>query len=69
MRQWTPNYRPGIDPPYDNPNHKCCGTCKFNHREKQDTFTCANEDSEYYASYTDYDDMCEDYEPKEDEYR
>ena len=44
----------------------CCGTCKFNHREKQDTFTCANEDSEYYASYTDYDDMCEDYEPKED---
>ena len=51
------------DPPEHEPER--CGNCRFNHREKQDTFTCANEASEYYGSFTDYGDSCPEYEVKE----
>ena len=50
------------DPPE---RSECCGNCRFNHREGKDIFTCSNEDSEYYASFTSYDDVCPDYEEKE----
>ena len=50
---------------YNSIKNKSCANCKYNHREKQDTFSCTNEDSEYYASFTAYDDVCPDYEEKE----
>lgn len=53
------------DPPER--DQECCGTCKHNCYEKKDTFTCSNEESRYYASYTAYDDCCDAYEPKEGE--
>lgn len=47
-------------------DQECCGTCKYNYREKKDTFSCANENSEYYASFTSYEDQCDCYKAKED---
>lgn len=45
---------------------ECCGTCKYNYREKHDTFSCANENSEYYASFTSYEDSCDEWEGKDE---
>ena len=53
------------DPPEHN---ECCGNCKFNTREKKDTFSCANEDGEHYGDYTDYLDYCELWEGKDGTY-
>ena len=47
-------------------SEQCCGTCKYNYREKKDTFSCANEDSEYYASLTSYEDSCDEWEGKDE---
>ena len=38
-----------------------CGTCRYHRFEKQDCWICANQQSEMYGSYTEYDDTCDDY--------
>lgn len=44
-------------------NDECCGTCKYHCRaDGEDDWTCENEDSEYYAVETDYEDYCDHYE-------
>ena len=45
---------------------RCCGTCRWHDRDEEysDEFTCDNEDSEYYADYTDYGDICDCYEER-----
>lgn len=47
---------------------ECCGNCKYNTREKKDTFSCGNEDGEHYGDYTDYLDYCELWEGKDGTY-
>lgn len=48
---------------------RCCGNCKFNKRSKDEhgntEFICTNEESEYYAVPTDYNDWCDEFEEKE----
>ena len=39
----------------------CCGTCKY-HKPRNGDFECANENSDFYADYTDYNHHCEEYE-------
>lgn len=41
---------------------QCCGTCAYNcHESASDNFFCGNQEGEYYAEYTEYDDCCEDW--------
>ena len=39
----------------------CCGTCKY-HKPRNGDFECTNENSDFYADYTDYNHHCEEYE-------
>nr|DAI50690.1 MAG TPA: hypothetical protein [Bacteriophage sp.] len=42
---------------------KCCGTCKYHHHaDIDDGWVCVNDQSEYYADWTDYSDSCEEWE-------
>jgi hypothetical protein len=44
---------------------KCCGTCKYHGFEKlSDGFSCVNEQSEYFADFTEYNDSCEEWEER-----
>ena len=44
-------------------NDECCGTCNYHCRaDDEDDWTCENEDSEFYAVWTDYEDCCDHYE-------
>ena len=42
-----------------------CGKCKY-HRtaDCKEDWICTNEDSEYYADYTEYTDKCEEFEER-----
>ena len=52
---------------------KCCGTCKHNIFASEGytdetidfNWTCSNPDSENYTYYTDYSEVCDDWEAKE----
>lgn len=45
-----------------------CGTCKY-HRREDAQWICGNEISDYFSDYTDYDDYCEDWEERNENYR
>ena len=43
--------------------NEVCGTCKYHcHANLDNDWVCENEDSEYYADWTEYNDSCEDWE-------
>ena len=46
---------------------KCCGTCKWHKSEGgvNPEWACFNEDSFYYTDYTEYGDVCPDWEARE----
>ena len=45
---------------------KCCGTCKcYRHEDIDDGWVCVNDQSEYYADWTDYSDSFEEWEGRE----
>lgn len=50
---------------------ECCGNCKWNRCDRNGVrhseFYCGNEDSFEYGSPTFYDDVCDDWEGKDDE--
>lgn len=42
-----------------------CGNCIYCKKDWQlDDYTCENEHSDFYLCYTDYNDYCENFEPK-----
>lgn len=42
---------------------RCCGTCKWHqYDDSGDDLVCANTGSEYWTDYTDYEDVCEEWE-------
>lgn len=49
---------------------KCCGTCKYHRKDEtfaefircQEDWICCNDKSEYYADWTEYEDVCDDWE-------
>ena len=44
-----------------------CGNCRHNKYDRQTKdFVCNNQDGEYYGLSTSYDDMCDEYEEKEE---
>lgn len=46
-------------------NDKCCGTCKYHqHEDIDDGWVCVNDESEYVADWTEYDDYCEEWEER-----
>ena len=46
---------------------QCCGTCKWHSFEIiSDDYICVNNDSDYCADWTGYDDSCEEWEGKDD---
>lgn len=49
---------------------KICGNCKYNEPDPlcKEDFMRGNEESENYGMNTSYDDGCDDFERKEDEY-
>lgn len=50
----------------EEPKH-VCGTCRYHYHESIDNgWICANTDSEYCADWTEFDDHCEDWEPREE---
>lgn len=45
---------------------KTCGTCKYHKHESIDNgWICVNDESLYFADWTDYKDSCPDWEGKE----
>lgn len=45
---------------------RCCGTCESHcFSEDVDEWVCTNSEAECFGIWTDYDDCCDDYEPKE----
>ena len=43
-----------------------CGTCKYHeYEEVSQGWVCTNDQSEYFADWTDYEDKCEEWENKE----
>lgn len=46
---------------------ECCGNCKYNSCSGRDKFYCGNKESDNYGTPTAYDDVCEDYEDKEED--
>ena len=58
----VPPYKPEKIPDIDHVM-ECCGTCNYHCRaDDEDDWTCENEDSEFYAVWTDYEDCCDHYE-------
>lgn len=49
-----------IDPYY----HECCGNCA-RHCKQGEEWVCGNVNSDYYSLETDYNDCCDEYEPRE----
>ena len=47
----------------DEEEKECCGNCKYHKADKRD-YLCTNEDSEYHADYTRYEDGCMEWESK-----
>lgn len=46
----------------------CCGTCKHHrHEDIDDGWVCVNPDSEYYTEWTEYRDVCEEWEGRSQE--
>lgn len=46
-------------------NKECCGTC-IHHECWGGVWICCNEDSENWGLETDYDDVCNDYQAREE---
>lgn len=45
---------------------KCCGTCKWHeHEDVDDGWICVNDQSRYLADWTEFNDVCEDWEAKD----
>lgn len=43
----------------------CCGTCRWHeHEDIDDGWVCVNDQSEYCADWTEYDDICDEWEAK-----
>jgi len=48
---------------------QCCGTCKYHeHESVDDGWVCVNEQSRYCADWTEYDDICEEYDANREKY-
>lgn len=48
-------------------NKKCCGKCKWNGYDRdQECFFCDCSESVYYGAMTAYDDICSDFEGREE---
>ena len=44
---------------------QCCGTCKYHrYEETSQGYVCCNDQSEYLADWTEYEDVCEEYEER-----
>lgn len=51
-------------------NKRICGTCRWHkHEDISDGWVCVNDQSDYCADWTDYDDTCDEWEGKKDESR
>ena len=45
---------------------KCCGYCKYHIYEKESQgWVCCNDQSEYLADWTEFNDRCEEFEKRE----
>ena len=45
---------------------QCCGTCKYHEHESiDDGWVCVNDRSRYLSDWTDFTDVCEDYEERD----
>ena len=45
---------------------KCCGTCRYHEHENiSDGWVCVNDESEYLADWTEYNDSCEEWTERE----
>ena len=45
------------------PGEACCGNCKYHHHEDiDDGWVCVNDASEYCTDFTEYADVCPDWE-------
>lgn len=45
--------------------NECCGTCKYHQREEiDDGWVCVNDESEYCADWTEYNDTCSEWEER-----
>ena len=45
-------------------DQECCGTCRWHEQDEaySEDWICANDDSDNYGDYTDYEDGCPEYE-------
>ena len=48
-------------------DERCCGTCRHHVREDiSGDYVCGCDGSEFYSDWTDYNDVCDEWEGKED---
>jgi hypothetical protein len=48
-------------------DERCCGTCRYHTREDiSGDYVCGCDGSEYFSDWTDYNDICDEWEGKED---
>lgn len=48
---------------------ECCGTCKWHYHDKDmldGDYCCVNDQSEYVTDYTMYDDVCDEWEDRDE---
>lgn len=47
---------------------RCCGNCKYHYHESiDDGWVCVNDESEFVADWTEYNDTCDEWEERDGE--
>ena len=45
--------------------NECCGTCRYHRCDEDGCWFCGNDRSEFYVDWTEYDDVCDEYEERD----